>query len=133
VLTSSRPTTTTRGICQKWLGISYCCGVVGAGGSAGVSACGTGLLVVVTTGRRSWGLFGLAAVAWDGAWEGGADLDLRDSSSIPAVSVSLSSGCSLRRSNMDTLLTSGAPPCADTQAAHASSTTARDTTTSLML
>jgi len=101
------------------------CGVVGAGGSAGVSACGTGLLVVVV--GTVLGFLGLAVV------EGvGATLALRRDSSIPAARDALRSGCSLRSSNMDTLLISGAPPCADTQAAHASSSTRTDTTTSLM-
>jgi len=77
---------------------------VGAGGAAGVSACATGLLVVVGGAGAGLGLFDLVT-----AWEGGSSLGSRRDFSIPSCSVALRSGCSLRRSNMDTLLISGAP------------------------
>jgi len=79
------------------------CGVVAAGGAAGASACGTGLLGVVTGAGvgAGLGLFGTDTTA--------GVLGSRRDFSIPSASVALSSGCSLRRSNMLTLLISGAP------------------------
>lgn len=98
---------------------AFLCGVgsVDAGGSTGVSACATGLLVVV--GATGLGALGL----------GGLTLPERFSCLIPASSSALSAGFELRRSNMDIDFISGILPAAKATQASTSS----DTTTSLIV